>query len=594
MSLYAPTKAKRVLFFLLADALLSFISLILAYELRFNFSIPYEFEREIFIVFFTLLGLKLISLWFFRLYFTAWRFFGLYDAKRLFFALLASYAIFWVGYELFLDDKLHFSRGILVIDFFLSFTFLGTLRISKRIFMESRQKDKINNTAIIGANAHTANIIKNALSGELDYYPLVIFESETQYINTYISNLRVYPLSELEKKSKELGIESVIICKNLNHDELNAIYERLEKLDILNVKIATLLEEKKEALKDVSIEDLLARTPKDLDSQVIATFIKNKRVLITGAGGSIGSEISRQCATFGASELIFVDNSEYNLYKIADELENQKKFSYLISVTNREKLDEVFVKHAPELVIHCAAYKHVPLCEENIVSAVENNIIGTMNTIDTSIKYGVKKVVIVSTDKAVRPTNVMGATKRVGELYAQNIKSGETEIVSVRFGNVLGSSGSVVPKFKEQIMTTGVITVTHPEIRRYFMLIPEACKLVLQAGAIARGGEIFILDMGEPVKIVDLAQKMIKLYKKPARIEFVGLRAGEKLYEELLIDESERKTKYESIHVARSTHYEIESLKRDIEELLKTDKKTFALKKIVPEFTHYTLGESIA
>ncbi|MEA2018097.1 MAG: UDP-N-acetylglucosamine 4,6-dehydratase (configuration-retaining), partial [Campylobacterota bacterium] len=240
-----------------------------------------------------------------------------------------------------------------------------------------------------------------------------------------------------------------------------------------------------------------------------------------------------------------------------------------------------------DIVLHAAAYKHVPLVESNISTAIVNNIIGTKNVVDISIKYKVDKLVLISTDKAVRPTNVMGTTKRICELYAQNSNGNGTDIVAVRFGNVLGSSGSVIPKFKSQIQNNQNITVTHPDITRYFMLIPEACELVLQAGAIGTGGEIFILDMGEPIKIVDLAQKMIELSgKSNISIEFSGLRPGEKLYEELLIDDSDCTTDYKSITVAKPTIYDIDKLNKDIEELIKSDNKLKKLKKIVPEFNH--------
>jgi UDP-N-acetyl-D-glucosamine 4,6-dehydratase len=257
------------------------------------------------------------------------------------------------------------------------------------------------------------------------------------------------------------------------------------------------------------------------------------------------------------------------------------------SVVNREFLDETFKKYKPQIVIHAAAYKHVPLVESNIDEAILNNVICIKNVIYISIKYGVEKFVMISTDKAVRPTNVMGTTKRICELYSQNSNGNGTEIVAVRFGNVLGSSGSVIPKFKEQIENGQNLTVTHPDITRYFMLIPEACELVLQAGAIGEGGELFILDMGEPIKIVDLARKMIELSgREDISIEFTGLRPGEKLYEELLIDDSDAKTPYESITVAKPTKYNIEKLNQDIEELLTCKDKLAKLKEIVPEFNH--------
>ena len=385
----------------------------------------------------------------------------------------------------------------------------------------------------------------------------------------------------------------VIAMPSANKDRIKEIHENLSPY-FKQIKILPTIEEIlrdknfSAQLKDISVEDLLARHPKDLDKKAIKKFIGGKKVLITGAGGSIGSEISRQCANFGASELILLDHSEFNLYSIAEELCEFKPHLVMQSVSNLELLDKTFEKYKPDVVIHAAAYKHVPLVEDNISEAIINNIIGTKNSIDCAIKHDVKKFVLISTDKAVRPTNVMGTTKRICELYAQNINTPQnTEIVAVRFGNVLGSSGSVIPKFKAQIEAGKNITVTHPDITRYFMLIPEACELVLQAGSIGKGGEIFILDMGEPIKIVDLAKKMIELSgRDDIDIEFSGLRPGEKLYEELLINDSDMKTEYESITVAGKTEYDIKQLNQDIIELLSCEDKIEKLKKIVPEFDH--------
>ena len=385
----------------------------------------------------------------------------------------------------------------------------------------------------------------------------------------------------------------VIAMPSANKDRIKQIHENLSPY-FKQIKILPTIEEIlrdknfSAQLKDISVEDLLARHPKDLDKKAIKKYIGGKKVLITGAGGSIGSEISRQCANFGASELILLDHSEFNLYSIAEELCDFKPHLVMQSVSNLELLDKTFEKYKPDIVIHAAAYKHVPLVEDNISEAIINNIIGTKNTIDCAIKHDVKKFVLISTDKAVRPTNVMGTTKRICELYAQNINTPQnTEIVAVRFGNVLGSSGSVIPKFKAQIEAGKNITVTHPDITRYFMLIPEACELVLQAGSIGCGGEIFILDMGEPIKIVDLAKKMIELSgRDDIDIEFSGLRPGEKLYEELLINDSDMKTEYESITVAGKTEYDIKQLNQDIIELLSCEDKIEKLKKIVPEFDH--------
>jgi len=384
----------------------------------------------------------------------------------------------------------------------------------------------------------------------------------------------------------------VIAMPSVEARRINVIYQRLsnyfKEIKVLPT-LDMVLSDKPfvKQLKSISVEDLLARHPQDLDKKAISSFLKDKKILVTGAGGSIGSEICRQCLKYGVRELFVLDHSEYNLYTICEELNSKCVKPFMHSVLNQKALEKTMLTCKPDIIIHAAAYKHVPLVEENIDDGIENNIIGTKNCIDMAIKYGVEKFILISTDKAVRPTNVMGTTKRICELYAGNVKSKNTEIVAVRFGNVLGSSGSVIPKFKKQIEDGGPITVTHPKITRYFMLIPEACELVLQTGAIARGGEIFILDMGEPIKIVDLAKKMIELSGKDnIEIEFSGLRPGEKLYEELLIDDSDKETKYSTIMVAKKTLCDIDKLNNDIRELLTCEDKIKKLNEIVPEFTH--------
>ena len=410
-----------------------------------------------------------------------------------------------------------------------------------------------------------------------------------------IDGVRIIAKDELKRiiqKQKRYDL-LVIAMPSANKKRVKEIYDRLSpyfKVIKILPSLEQILQDKNFStqLKDISVEDLLARHPKDLDKNLIENFIKDKTVLITGAGGSIGSEIARQCVHFKAKQLILLDHSEFNLYSIAEELVLTKPILVMQSVVNKELLDKTFEKYTPDIVIHAAAYKHVPLVEENISEAIINNVIGTKNSIDCAIKHKVKKFVLISTDKAVRPTNVMGTTKRICELYAQNINTSDnTEIVAVRFGNVLGSSGSVIPKFKAQIAQGGPITVTHEEITRYFMLIPEACELVLQAASLGKGGEIFILDMGEPIKIVDLAKKMIELSgREDIKIEFTGLRPGEKLYEELLIDDTEANTQYDSITVAGTTSYDIAKLNHDIFELINAKDKLAKLKEIVPEFEH--------
>lgn len=582
-----PTTLKRTLFFAISDLFLSYLTLWFAYNLRFNFEIPEEFLDPFELVFIFLAGFKLLFMLLLNHYKMVWRFFSFYDAKVIVKAHLLAYFAFLLVYVLFESHFHPFPRSVIIIDFVLSLLFIGALRGSKRVMNEGQRRENIKPTLIIGANSKTATIIQSALNGDIPLYPIAIVlasEEETLSVGSYIHNIRVFGIDELEQVIQEKGIEAAIIVEKLTPQKLQEITGRLTGANVHEIKKVKLLGSKDEKLEDISIEDLLARHPKDLDKKVIEKFIYGKSILVTGAGGSIGSEITLLCQKFGASALTLVENSEYNLYQMTEKIE--KVTAKLLDITDRERLDKVFQSVKPDIVIHAAAYKHVPLCEENPDTAVRNNVLGSKNVIDLSVKHGVQKVVVISTDKAVRPTNVMGATKRVTELYANNVDAGNTEIVAVRFGNVLGSSGSVIPKFKQQIENGGPVTVTHPEITRYFMLIPEACQLVLQAATIAKGGELFILDMGESVKIVDLAKQMIRLYGKENEVEvtFSGLRPGEKLYEELLLDESEQKTKYSSIFIAHPTRYDIDQLNRDIETLLNTEEKVAALKQIVPEF----------
>lgn len=588
--MFTPTTLKRIAFFLLSDFLISLFTLYFAYNLRFNFQIPINFLDNFFVIFSILFVLKVSIFINFRLYRTAWRFFSLYEVKKIIYAHLIVYVIFFIIFLIFNEQMSPLARSIIIIDFMLSLVFITFLRLLKRIISENKKNIDYKNTLIIGADSFVKTLIND--NKNLKYTPVAIIDMNKNLENTYILNLKVYPFEDLQMIIKSKSIEAVIICKEYSQKELMDIFEKLNEFNINDIKIVNNLKNANiKQLKDISVEDLLARHPKDLDTARISSFIKNKVVLITGAGGSIGSEISRQCSKFGAKQLILLDHSEFNLYTITEELKADPKDTNVISVMQTVRnfgfIENTFAKYKPQIVIHAAAYKHVPLVEENILEGISNNIIGTKNCIDLSIKYEVEKFVLISTDKAVRPTNVMGTTKRICELYAQNVISNKTEIVAVRFGNVLGSSGSVIPKFKSQIEAGKNITVTHPDITRYFMLIPEACELVLQAASIGKGGEIFILDMGEPIRIVDLAQKMIDLSgKTDIQIEFCGLRTGEKLYEELLIEDSDKKTDYESITVAGKTNYDIEKLNKDIEDLLFCENKLSKLKDIVPEFNH--------
>jgi len=575
---------KRFLFFIIADMGLSILTLYFAYNLRFNFQVPPMYMHNFLLVFFLLASLKIFSIYFFKIYYISWRFVSLQEIKKLVYAHIVAYGIFIVIFYLLSHFFTPFPRSVLIIDFFLSIAVLGGLRMAKRLLLESEKNRDMPRTLLIGVSSFAQTLLKE----QNDYYIVAVVDDSKMIVDSYFSNLRVWPIEKIESIVKEKEILSAIIAKDFPHKKLRTLYTQLNRLGIYNIKVVTLNQNEK-MLKQVTVEDLLARHPKDLDLDKIEAFIRGKSVLITGAGGSIGSEISRQCARFGAKKLVLVDHSEYNLYQVG-ELVREADLR-LINVTDTKLLRSLFDEICPQIVIHAAAYKHVPICEHNPDAAIENNILGSKSVIDISIEYEVEKVVIISTDKAVRPTNIMGATKRVTELYAQNVESRNTEIVAVRFGNVLGSSGSVIPKFRQQIETGGPVTVTHPDITRYFMLIPEACQLVLQTAAIAKGGELFILDMGDPVKIVDLARQMIRLYRKEDEVEivFTGLRPGEKLYEELLIDESEQKTKYSSIFIASPTQYPIEKLSQDIEDLLYAEDKIEVLQKIVPEFTRKDL-----
>ncbi len=582
-----PSSTKRLAFFVLADTFFSFFTLYGAYLLRFNFSIQEDFLLPFWYVALSIIVLKLSATALFGGYNFIWRFFALNDAKKLFFAHLLTYTLFALLFFLFPEPFSPFPRSVILIDLLLSFTLLGALRFSKRLMMESSGNiSKLKPSIIIGISSNTDTLIKSLLKG--DHYPVAIIavlDKNQNMVGSTIHNIKVYNFHQLPELIQKHPISTAIIEGSLPQEALQHVYAQLKETSITEIKRSVTLDNTMSRIEPLRIEDLLARHPKDLNTQTIGDFIRGKTIVITGAGGSIGSEIALQCHLFGASKLILIDHSEYNLYQIGEKLPSAQL--RLCNILDKPMLDSILASGQPDILIHAAAYKHVPLCESNIKAAITNNVIGSCNVIDSAIDHNVSKIVIISTDKAVRPTNIMGATKRIVELYAQNVDSHNSEIVAVRFGNVLGSSGSVIPKFKEQIDAGGPITLTHPDITRYFMLIHEACQLVLQAAAIARGGELFILDMGEPIKIINLARTMIRLYaNQEIEIHTTGLRPGEKLYEELLIDESEQKTAFESIMIAGSTVYPIEQLRHDIKTLLHSNEPIKVLRQIVPEFTN--------
>jgi len=568
---------KKTLNFLVIT-LLTFITFWWAF---FVFHLPYDYE-----VFFIVLGLRsLSSLLFFQDYSLSWS-----KATQKTF-LIKSVVVFvpFIVYALYLHGDVRFA--LLFTELFIYLFSLNFSMYSYYYYINKSDIKKTKSVIIYGAGKAGLKLEEEFKTSE---YKVKYFCDDSSVIQgRSIDNIKVLSKDELKKTLKDTKYDLLIIAMpSAKKERVTEIYEKLNRY-FEEIKILPSLDEIltdgdfSKQLKDISVEDLLARHPQDLDKEKISHFIQNKVVLITGAGGSIGSELVRQCVKYKASQIVLLDHSEFNLYQIEQEVSSSNIFPVMQSVLNIADIEKTFKHYNPDIVIHAAAYKHVPLVEANISEAINNNVLGTKNIIDCAIKNSVEKLVLISTDKAVRPTNVMGTTKRICELYAQNSNGQGTDIVAVRFGNVLGSSGSVIPKFKSQIESGKNITVTHPDITRYFMLIPEACELVLQAGAIGSGGEIFILDMGEPIKIVDLANKMIELSgQKNIKIEFTGLRPGEKLFEELLIDDTDCTTDYDSITVARPTSYEIQKLSNDIEELVNCEDKLSQLKKIVPEFNH--------
>ena len=481
--------------------------------------------------------------------------------------------------------------ALLISELFI-FIFLNNLLIySYQHFTKKNSKLAKKTLAVFGAGQAG---LKVASEFSLTNYKLQVFiDDDKKLTSRSIDGIAIVSREKFSKSFQNIKLDLLVIAvPSTNSDIIRGIYNSLEQY-ALEVKILPSLHNMllsspyTSQLKNIDIRDLLARHPVDLDEDFIAKFVNSKTILITGAGGTIGSELAKQCAKFNASSIILLDHSEYNLYVIQQELSAQNISLVLLSVVDKDGLSGVFEKYDIDIVLHAAAYKHVPMVEANITQSINNNVLGTKNVIDLAVANNIAKIVLISTDKAVRPTNVMGTTKRVCELYAQNVICNNSKIIVVRFGNVLGSSGSVIPLFEKQIDQGGPITVTHPDITRYFMLISEACKLVLQAGALGDGGEIFILDMGKPIKILSLAKQMLKLSGADnIAIKYIGLRDGEKLYEELLINDSDKKTSYPSITVAKKDNYPINKLNNDINILLGRCDKIAQLQKIVPEFKH--------
>ena len=461
---------------------------------------------------------------------------------------------------------------------------------------------------IIGAGSAGTMIINEMLSRRnLKLNPIVLIDDREFKQGKRISGVKVEGKREdIIRLSEEKSIDTILLAiPSIDNENKKEILDICKKTNC-KIKIIPGIyeiisgEATVSKIKDVELEDLLGRDPIVLDNKGISEYLNDKVVLVTGAGGSIGSELCRQIVLFGPKRLILFDIYENSVYDIQNELKSKYpdlNMNVLIgSIRDKERLEEIFKKYKVEVVFHAAAHKHVPLMEDSPKEAIKNNVFGTLNLVKTAHEYNIKRFVLISTDKAVNPTNIMGATKRLCEMIVQSYNTiSKTEFVAVRFGNVLGSNGSVIPLFKKQIQNGGPITVTHKNITRYFMLIPEAAQLVLQAGCFAKGGEIFVLDMGKPVKIYDLALDLIKLSglepNTDIKIKITGLRPGEKLYEELLMSEEGLKnTSHKKIYIGKPTFESIDNLNIKLEELkeiLKLDDDKLVknkMKQIVPTY----------
>lgn len=487
-------------------------------------------------------------------------------------------------------------------------------RMGVRALFDTFRTDKAVPVAIYGTKAGGIALANSIRTVEEKQYVLQAFISDGPEIkNAYLMGKRVFLNGEgIAEKLREIKVRTVLVSP-LKSERLRNNPEMVDELVKAGIKIMMMpaaqeWDEKKDLsfnqLHEVEIEDLLPRDKIEVDMDAIGKMLTGKRVLITGAAGSIGSEMVRQVAAYKPAELILIDQAETPMHDVrlmmARQFPDIKNETIVSSITDQIHMEKIFEAHKPEYVFHAAAYKHVPMMEDNPAMAVRNNINGTRVIADLAVKYGTKKFVMISTDKAVNPTNVMGCSKRICEIYCQSLNQaivegkvkGVTQFVTTRFGNVLGSNGSVIPLFKEQIKKGGPITVTHPDIIRFFMLISEACKLVLEAGTMGKGGEIFVFDMGKPVKIVDLAKRMIKLSgAKDIDIKFTGLRDGEKLFEEVLNDkEGTKPTYHPKIMIAKVRSYDYETAKKNEDELLQlsyTHDDMLIVKKmkeIVPEY----------
>ena len=601
------------------DLLVVFFSLFIAYAVRLNFYLNQLDLSSIAVQSVVITYIYAISFVIFRSYSGIIRHTGFTDALKILqangtaFLLIAIITIGLRTAESSLAREISF--GALVIHFLLAYFFMMGARIivktTYHLIAGSRKKEN-KKVLIYGAGA-SGILTRNALMQDIYIsYNVAAFVDENQgKVGKMLEGIRILPPQIVFTKDyiEKNKIDQLIISiQNLCPEKQRSIVEEALDLD-LEVKVVPAIDKwingqlSSEQIRKVKIEELLQRDPIKMDSSNVSKYIFGKSVLITGAAGSIGSGLVRQVLTYRPAKLILLDQAESALYDIQTEISNSEELNkhshlaeYVIaSIKDKFRMQQIFETYKPDIIFHAAAYKHVPLMENNPYEALLVNVFGTRNLADMAVKHKVKKFVMISTDKAVNPTNVMGASKRIAEIYTQSLSNGNTQFITTRFGNVLDSNGSVVPLFRKQIEKGGPVTVTHREITRYFMTIPEACNLVLEAGAMGQGGEIFVFDMGRPVKIYDMACKMIKLsgleIGKDIEIKEIGLRPGEKLYEELLNNEENTLPTYHpKILRAKVREYDKSFIQRSFDDLthLIIDANVFELvakmKEIVPEF----------
>ena len=612
---YLSAKVLPIWTILLIDVFIIIISSLLAYALRYDFRSIFLESSTIDKTILWTVAVNLIFFRVFRTYSNVLRFSSFVDIMRIFVSLTVSYALLMIT-SVLTESYLEFNLApvsVLFMSYIISFAMMACSRVIVKTFFEALNFDGTHsvNVFIYGAKEAGVNIAKALRVNLRNHYRLRGFiADEPELINKVMMGVKVFPNDDtLIDVLNDRDVQTIIISP-AKMEELKKS-DMADRLLVHNIKLMTappLSEWNGQALsrtqlKEIQIEDLLQRNPIEIDIHKVASHLEGKRVMITGAAGSIGSEIMRQVASFNPYKLILVDQAETPLHDIRLELQDRWRDidaeTIIADISNATRMEDIFREFKPQYIFHAAAYKHVPMMEDNVSESIQVNVFGTRTVADLAVKYGAEKFVMISTDKAVNPTNVMGCSKRICEIYVQSLakklqKEGghATQFITTRFGNVLGSNGSVIPRFRDQIQRGGPVTVTHPEIIRYFMTIPEACRLVLEAGSMGNGGEIYIFDMGKPVKIVDLAKRMISLSgRTDVKIEFTGLRHGEKLYEELLnVKELTKPTYHEKIMIATVREYDYDEVKERIQKLIDVSytydqmKIVAAMKDIVPEF----------